>query len=381
MSLPPAIQPLRCSNPHCGVDSGGRCARADAFDDYLSECPDLIRVAKDEATSTAEEPQPTHVPTSPSAPIEEDSDPAPWSGRHLGRAEALHFMGNHPCRVIAIVGPYDSGKTCLITSFFLQLANGQSPVFPYKFAGSRSLLGFHTLVQQLATYQGKPGEQALDHTVTGESDDADSFLHLALRPESDGDNRVVDLLLSDIPGEWFSDWTKRDNEQARQRLPFLQRCDGFIVLADSSTLLGEGGSRLDSGTHQLLRRIDRMMHDSGRRVPVTLVLSKYDRIWPKIGDPPEQAEAKKASSWGDLGPRLRRTFNAMKTLEENGTKTRIVPISAIPRPLDQGQPIGVIDLFAWMLPRLDERHRHKRLQLPIAEGTRPFVTMRREVRP
>jgi len=297
-------------------------------------------------------------------------------------ADALRLMGTSPCRVITVVGPYDAGKTCLLTSFFLQIANGGTkPNFPYAFAGSSSLHGFLTLAKQASRYQGEPDGQVVDHTTFDDPEDAGAFLHLALRPRKDVDDRVIDLLLSDIPGEWFDDYATEEDEKVGRRLPFLSRCDGFIVLADSSALLAKGGAGIDQRTSHVLRRLSKNMAEWGSVAPVVFVLSKYDCVWSRIGDPPQPEAALDPANWGILRPRLGRSLTALRDMKAQGVTVRVMAVSAVPRPLDQGQPIGVVEPFAWMFEQIDRRRHHARLRLSIPEHARPFTTMRREELP
>jgi hypothetical protein len=377
MSLPPPVSPLLCTNPDCGLPQGGRCAQAATIEDPLRACPDLVRdpeAAAPESTQAAEQ------VTDSSGGTPQESEPAPWSGRHLTLADAGRVMGSSPCRVITIVGPYDSGKTSFLTSVFLQMANGGArSTFDYAFAGSSSLHGLSTLAKQADKYRGAPGEQVVDHTTYDEPDDAGMFLHFALRPRNRADERVVNLLLSDIPGEWFDNYAANEDERARRRLPFLPRCDGFIVLADSAALLADGGQKIDDRTMRVLRRLSKNLAEWERAVPVVLLLSKYDQVWSHVGDPPTGEDAFVPANWGKLGLRLRRSLGAMEDLKKrDGTAVRVMAISAVPRPLDQGQPIGVIDPLAWMFEYIDRRHIISRPQQPIREGAPPFMTMRRE---
>ena len=68
------------------------------------------------------------------------------AGRELVRALELSLA---PGECWALLGRNGAGKTSLMASFFLQLANGQHGAFAYRFASSRTLYGFQDLVDRV----------------------------------------------------------------------------------------------------------------------------------------------------------------------------------------------------------------------------------------
>ena len=113
----------------------------------------------------------------------------PWTGRHLDPNEMQRLLWRSPARMIAVLGNRGTGKTCLLTSFFLQLATGQRGPFSYRFAGSQTLQGLHGLTERAAGWDGATTGQIVDATPQSESDAPRLFLHLALRPEAPEDER------------------------------------------------------------------------------------------------------------------------------------------------------------------------------------------------
>jgi hypothetical protein len=357
MPLPAPLQPLRCNNPDCTLPEGGRCARLAEFPAPLADCADLARAA------TAE-------------PTDVEASTAPWSGRHLDFQDAERLLWNSPARLVAVLGPYNAGKTSLLTSFFLQLANGQGGAFPYRFASSRTLHGFRELMERANQWSGAAEEDIVLHTTVGAEElQPRSFLHIGMRPKAIQDDRHIDLLLSDLPGEWMKAWTGHVDETARKRMAFIQRCDAFIVLADASALTAQSGARTDNETALLIRRVIDFVKKTKSRHPLALVLSKFDRIIQFV-EPPPMERRTDLSAWGALGNRLHRTWAALDDARRAGLQASVFPVSAFPQRLEEGQPVGVMDPFIFVMEHADRRERWSPLYSPITDGCRGFAMMR-----
>lgn len=361
------VQPLRCTNSDCTLSEGGRCARISEFTHPLDACPDLVREEQSTQSRAAK-------PTPSTQEVSETS--APWSGRHLDTAEAERLLLRTPARVISILGPYNAGKTCLLTSFFLQLANGQRGAFPYRFASSLTLHGFRELSERAEQWTGQREEDIVQHTSVG----ADAlrprnFLHLGLRPEREEDDRHIDVLLTDIPGEWVKAWTGQVDDASRRQMSFTSRSDAFFVLVDAEALMGPSGNRADSETSLLIRRIEEMSRGMEPRPPLALVLSKFDRVASAVLPPPPEKSTER-EAWGALSSRLRRTWIALDEAKRAGVPFELFPVSAFPHQMTHGQPIGVMAPFTYAMKYADRRIRGRSIGIPIPEGARGFATMR-----
>ncbi|RMF58624.1 MAG: hypothetical protein D6743_17445, partial [Calditrichaeota bacterium] len=226
--------PLKCRNPNCTIATTGRCARAAEFADPLKECPDLVRTVKlaedalepDAGTGdvaggevpTTPEPSPDSAPAPSAPPTQADQDVpnqpsqtirAFWSGEALTWSEANALMGASPARLFAVLGYEEAGKTCLLTSAYLQLAGGHRRDFPYRIAGSKTFKGFQHVVDRALGWRGDPSEAIVPRTSRSLDPWQDSlFLHLALRPDAYIDDCVVHTLFTDFPGEWFKVWAE-----------------------------------------------------------------------------------------------------------------------------------------------------------------------------
>ncbi|WP_437780666.1 TRAFAC clade GTPase domain-containing protein [Sorangium sp. So ce1097] len=274
-----------------------------------------------------------------------------------------------------MLGPYDAGKTSLMASFFLQIANGHYGALPYRFASSRTLYGFQDLVDRANRWSGKQGEQVVEHTPKEEPEDPGRFLHIGLRPSEPTDDRHLDILLTDVAGEWIEEWTRRADESARRRLAFVPRSDGFLVVVDASALLGPSGGKMDAAVGRLIRRI---VASAGEREGrgLALVFSKFDRVIDQIA-PPEETACQERSAWGRLGKVTGAIWGALERAREARFHTSPFAVSAFPRPLHQGQPAGVMAPFTWLMALADRRDRWPRPSFPIPHGASPFQAMRR----
>ncbi|WP_437307003.1 TRAFAC clade GTPase domain-containing protein [Sorangium sp. So ce388] len=314
-------------------------------------------------------------PATPATIGSELEDAAPWKGRHLDFQEAEAMVQRSPARLISVLGPYDAGKTSLMASFFLQIANGQYGNFAYRFASSRTLYGFQDLVDRANRWSGNQGEQVVDHTPKEESRDPGRFLHLGLRPSDATDDRHLDVLLTDVAGEWIEEWTRRVDDGARRRLAFIPRSDGFLVVVDTSALLGTSGAKMDAAVGRLIRRIVASAGNHRGR-GLALVFSKFDRIIDQI-EPPEETACQERGAWGRLGKLTPAIWSALEHGREAGFLTAPFAVSAFPKPLKRGQPAGVIAPFSYIMMLADRRERWPRLATPIREGGSQFEAMRR----
>lgn len=373
MTLGPAVRPLQCKYADCAFPEGGRCAREAEFDDPLVKCKSLVRTDTPqvvEAAPISQKPIPRQVTVNP-------DEVAPWRGRHLNLAEAEDIVRRSPARVISVLGPYDAGKTSLLASFFLQLANGQHGSFPYRFASSRTLYGFQDLVDRANRWSGQTDEQIVGHTPKDDGMHGGRFLHLGLRPSHEKDDRHIDVLLSDVTGEWIEKWTNLANADGKRRLAFVPRSNGFVVVADVAKLVSEDGMDMDDAIGRLIRRILSAAGPGNGR-GFALVLSKFDKIIHDDGiDVPDDEASGDRKGWGELGELTESIWGALAEAKKAGFAVRVFAVSAFPRPLKEGQPAGVMAPFTHVMQHADRRDRWPAIARPVPENADPFQAMRR----
>ena len=391
MPLAPPIRPLQCVHKDCTFPDGGTCALAAELSDPVLECAALLR--EDELTADDDAGADVMVPDDDDEVTDVQSgdsrqparDAAPWAGRHLDRETADQLLRTSPARLVAMVGPYDAGKTSLLASFFLQLANGQCRALPYRFASSRTFHALHEISDQIQSWDqahaaGESEKRAIGSKIvarTPKQEGPDRFLHLGLCPRDPDDRRHLHVLLSDVAGEWFSDYTTRADAAMRGRMAFLGRCDAFMVVADAGALMGRGGARVDADISRMIRRVCEVMQaQPQRRRSLVLVLSKFDRVVRDALPPaPELRLDRKA--WGALGKRCERIWTALQQARDMGIPVGVFPVSAFPAPISQAQPVGVEAPFAFVLAHADARKPWPRWMAPVPEGCSSLEALRR----
>lgn len=342
---------LSCDNPDCAIAETGRCARAAEFTDPIEECPELISV---EEPSLVE--APVSIRPNSTAP---SGQATPWSGESLSPTECWDVLARSQPTIVAVAGPHDAGKTSLLVALFLQIANGALSDFPYRFASSRSLLGFHRLAQRAAQWSGEASEAIVDHTPANQS--LGRFLHLGLRPAERADDRHLDVLLSDIPGEWFKTWSSAPASELR--VQFVRRAHAVLVVADASKAENR---KYDAKIGQLIERII----DARRQV--ALIFAKMDLV---DQESPEDPLAEPAV-WAALG-KGRRVWRQIQRARSEGLWGAVYGVSAFPKPLTKGRAIGVLRPIRDVIQGADKRVRWCPSAPPIAAGATGFDTFRR----
>lgn len=392
MPLPPPIRPLQCSHEDCTYPDGGTCALAAELLDPAQDCPHLLRagesmqegIDQDEKSSDSVQFYPGSVEVEPGEARQQPArDAAPWAGRHLNGETADQLLRTSPARLVAVVGPYDAGKTSLLASFFLQLANGQCRTLPYRFASSRTFHALNELADQIQTWDRAQVAAAPERTASGgrivgrtpKEGGPNRFLHLGLCPRNPDDRRHIHVLLSDVAGEWFSNYTAKLDAGMKAQMAFLRRCDAFIVVADASRLMGEGGAKGDAEIGRMIRRICEVAQAQPHR-SLALVLSKFDRVVREVLPPPLERRLDR-EAWGALGRRCERIWNALQHARNIGVPVGVFPVSAFPAPPSQAQPVGVDAPFVFVLAHADARKPWPRWIAPVPERCSSLAALRR----
>ncbi|MBI4819040.1 MAG: GTPase domain-containing protein [Deltaproteobacteria bacterium] len=343
--------PRGCRNRLCTLADGGRCAREAEFTNPAADCPDLIRGESD-------------LP----ALVEAGGRPAPWGGDRLNAREIEAALWRSPARLFGLLGARGSGKTTLIASFFLRLANGQRDGFAYRFASSRTLRALQDLTDHAASWHGDG--DIVPHTPL---DAEGQYVHLGLRPESNWDNRHVDVILTDLSGETLATWA--DAPRSVRNIQFMNRANGILVVVDSAELMSPSGLRYDRDTSYLIERAVELQRSARG---LGLVFSKID----KLAEPPiiTSKASTDAKDWGELGRRASRCFGALMGARISGLEIAAFGCASFPRPLSDGQPIGVVEPFAFLMRHADSRPRALLVERPIVEPAASWFERMRRVR-
>jgi len=192
-----------------------------------------------------------------------------FSGAALSATDAEVITLRSRTHLVVFVGAEGSGKTTVLASIYEHLNQGAFAGF--KFAGSRTLLGFEEIchLNRLASGGAQPDTQRTRLT------DETKYYHLALRPAEPAATRR-DVLLSAMSGELFR--MARDSQEDAERLTFLRRADTIVVLVD--------GERLATPTQRTSAQADaadilESVLDANmvsRSCRVEIAFSKLDRI-------------------------------------------------------------------------------------------------------
>jgi hypothetical protein len=211
--------------------------------------------AKVTATEPFEEEQPDFVDLFP--------------GTALGAADADFVTLRSRTHLVVLAGAEGSGKTTVLASIYERLNQGTFAGF--KFAGSRSLLGFEEVchLNRLVSGGTQPDTQRTRLT------DETKYYHLALRGIEPGTSRR-DVLLSAMSGELFR--MAKDSQEDAERLTYLRRADTIIVLVDGERLAAPAlRTSAQADAADILESVlDADMVSGSCRVEI--VFSKLDRI-------------------------------------------------------------------------------------------------------
>lgn len=256
---------LICEKDDCTVAETGTCLLHSAVD----QCPHYKGTPVEK---TSEVITPKEVSEKATAPLPGRQF---YSSLELGTADSTSISFARYTHFIPILGSYNVGKTCFLSSLYL-LASHPSGLHPdIQFAGSLTLQGFEARCRRLRQWDGKRlPEQLTDHTELADAR-SPSLLHLAFR-ERGYLGRRIELLLTDLPGEWTDQLIDRANTS--HRFSFLPRADGIIVVIDG-TLLEKLESR-NGHIHRSKLLFSRLAETLKLDVtiPVVLAVSKCDEI-------------------------------------------------------------------------------------------------------
>lgn len=338
----------RCDNTDCAYPETGVCPRKAEFPDPETQCIDLRRGREAAGTVSPAKPSVPPPPTASSAeePATELDPPTMagrfWSGFALGGEEAGAMLWDPSARLFTLIGGEKRGKTSFLTALYIQLANGFTREFPWRFCGSRSLRGFQRLTDK--AFEWKGGTAPIVPRTTHGNYRQPSFLHAAFRPRTYADAKTTQVLLTDMPGEWFDKWIDFGSQGLPETLEFLPRSDGFLVAIDAPGVISDRAYREDV-RYTLDRLVTFLTAMDGSRAPIALVLTKYDLILEKVPIPAAD-ERRQPAVWGLLRASLASFFQALDALPA-GTHWDIFPTAAFSRPL--AQPVGVLAPLHFLL--------------------------------
>jgi hypothetical protein len=245
-----------CSLKDCGLHEGLGCEMGHSD---FTQCPHFEE----------KQPQAINAAAPPDIGItnSDDGQRLPWTGRAIGLSDILLVSGRSSCDLIGLVGPHNAGKTAFLTALFAHFSK-LGNVDGYSFAGSYSLSAWAHL-KQYTQWPATNGPCFPPHTpLSGER--VPSLLHLAFRQPA---SSVRDILFTDAPGEWFSQWIRQQAaDQSRGARWIVDNASQFIFFIDRTALAGTEVGKCRQETIALAR----LLAENRNGRPVIVVWSKSD---------------------------------------------------------------------------------------------------------
>lgn len=245
----------RCSNPECYVHERESCPLGTMS---FQDCAEWIKTS-----------DPTDNPTS-SIP-DEDSTRVPWSGESLGLIDLQRLSYRKKPFIVGIIGSSNAGKTTFLLACYLQLLKGSFLRFGH-FSGSYTFGAWEYLANHVRFTKPDSPPNFPPHTPRG-TGRVPGLLHLAFKQPS---GIIIDVLLTDAPGEWFNEWAidERSSEGANW---IISHADIFIIAADSEKLSSKKTETRGSAKAETIQIIEKTIKHLGHRNLVLLWTKNEDK--------------------------------------------------------------------------------------------------------
>lgn len=313
-----------CENLNCTFSATGSCVVGNPPED----CPNRPVVGdfeddqlEDESADETDEGG-GGIVTGPGGAVlaaPDDDLPTFPASRTLGITQANAMMEDRPTCLVGIVGLAGAGKTAALVSAYLMLSQGKFEGFSY--ADSDTLRAFEEIARASRTWdKGNPPEQITSHTTLSNDREA-GFLHLRL--QRDVDDRLFDILLPDLPGEWSRALIDRTDED---RLSFLGAASVIWLMVDGRQFAHDG--RVANARYRATLLIERLADLLGSRRPRIIVVPTWQDKQPF---PQEEADGLVACGAGF------------------GFEVDTVPIASFSWNEDMDPGCGIAKLFAGSL--------------------------------
>lgn len=248
-----------CSQPGCEVGTSGRCV--EGFHP-ISSCPYVILSGTDVRTIETQQDELVSF-------ADQELVDLP-SGEALSIRHASAVTRDHLTEIVFIAGPFDSGKTTILTCLYEAFL--EAPFAGYTFRGSKTLVGF-----ERRSHEGRQesGSSAAKTTHTPVREGV-VFLHLDLAYEQRDGLGHKHLLLSDISGELFG--RLRDSSAAVAELPALLRATRICLVLDGEKIANRTKRHVSRNES---RAILRSIIEAGalqQGCVVDIIFSKWDVV-------------------------------------------------------------------------------------------------------
>lgn len=321
------VDELQCSNPDCRVAETNKCVEGLSLD----ECP---RYNRDAVSVAPEKIIETDVEGEASDDLEEPISLP--SGERLTVPEASAVLrSSRETRVLAIIGPTDSGKTSLIASVYDLFQKG--PIGDIHFARSKTLYAFEQACHH-ARAVSQRNIPDMDRTPMSRGV---GFYHIGIRNGSASD--IIDLMLADRAGESYR--SAADDPSVSAKFFEVQRADSVTVLVDGKRIIGL------ATRHNVRSEIEMILQGlvdgdtvcQGQRI--ALVLTKLDEV--EGSDRKEKAKRDFDAIVQNVSRLFGNVFSEIKSFQVAASpQTDILP-----------RGYGVLDLLRFWIPRREVVHR------------------------
>jgi len=189
----------------------------------------------------------------------------PWTSNVFGETDLKIITTHRTPAIIGLIGSSNAGKTSALTALYLLLRKGLS-INGYSFAGSYTLNGWENLASFL-TFKKENEIEWPPHTSRN-AGRVPGLLHLSFINEH---LQKEDILFTDAPGEWFSDWAVDENTPAQGAKWINDFADAFVLFSDCEAFNESIGD-----ARRELKAISGRMAKYNNNRPLALVWSKSD---------------------------------------------------------------------------------------------------------
>ena len=229
VEVEPGGQKESCTNPDCRVSNTGQC-----FEGLeLIACPHFGSTDNVEETEKQDNANPVVTKGTVSLPL----------GTALSCDEASKvLLRSTESRVVAIIGPPESGKTSLIAGVYELFQSGT--VDNIRFSRSETLIAFEQICHD-ARSESRRNQPHTERTSVGEV----TFFHLEIACG----NQPISVLLADRSGEEYRSAT--DDIVEVEGLVEIARADSISILVDGEKLLDRARHNMMSELKMLLQAL------------------------------------------------------------------------------------------------------------------------------
>ena len=239
-----------CSNSDCRVSETGQC-----FEGLeLEACPHFGFPEETEDTVERDDTEPVGMEEAIELP----------SATVLSYEGASRVLRKSDSRVIAVLGPTDSGKTSLIAGVYELFQRGA--VGNIRFSGSQTLHGFEEISHDARSASRRNTPDAV-RTPVGTV----AFYHLELGRE----NETISVLLADRSGEEYR--SAADDIGVVEEFEEIGRSDSVSILIDGEKLLSGDRHNMVSELKMMLQAI-KDGNGLVNNVSLAVVLTKLDAV-------------------------------------------------------------------------------------------------------